>query len=129
MKKIKCFVALFYEDLQLRIVLHHLFMHFDDGLRNAGNDTVSLQHRNGRTDHRIFQFLFFDGFAIAIAFASAFGNAGIIIMNVSRLARTAFPDHAVFAPSANEFAGKDIIVNLFFAPRRVFVFFIDRIHL
>lgn len=65
----------------------------------------------------------------AFRFATAFGKAGIIIMDISRLARAALAYHFMLAVAAYEFSRKYVVEDLFFTAGCIFVFFIDRVHL
>ena len=104
-------------------------MDFDNGFRYLCDDAVPPQHSHGSVDNVIFQYLLFDRFTPAFRFATAFGKAGIIIMDISRLARAALAYHFMLAVAAYEFSRKYVVEDLFFTAGCIFVFFIDRVHL
>ena len=104
-------------------------MYLDDGLRDLRDYAVPAQHCNRCLDDVIFQHLFFDRFAIAVRLPALSGKTGIIVMDIARLARSADADHSVLTVSADEFPRKDIVKNFLLAPGRVFIFFMDSVHL
>ena len=73
--------------------------------------------------------MLFNGFAIAVRLSAPFGEADIVVMDLSVSRCAAFSAHAVFTVSADELSREYVVKDLFLAARRNFVFPIDCVHL